>query len=447
MLRSTLILGVMLFGLAAGSIVIDPVDPILRVGQTAKMLCKAPSSIRGCLWMINYQLYDPLNPFNDIRSFGNYEDGECGIEFESITDGENGAWECLVFPSFDPAEDEIATTNVTTLVLPKIQLEKITNNKLTVIAGKVTELTCTVADARPEPAVLWKIGEREISSEGIEEATTRSTTVNDGLVTIVDTLRYAFAPSDHGQLVRCITAGSWIVVGQDEYQASALLDVMFAPQPQDPITQHGFVDGQPADIVVNFTANPQPTQVWWILENQDKIDVPTQGDSYHTVAYEVYPINGSQGTYEARLRLKTITEESAAMVYRLSVGSFLQGQLQLQEYTVHISMNAAPLPSADLNRGSIAAIIIVMIVLLVIVAVTMYARNTGRWCFAGQGESQARIDQENPAEIVKEKEGNEAPLKGSTENLNLSLPTNGQTDTSSSPVKEQQQNDDKDTAV
>jgi len=131
--------------------------------------------------------------------------------------------------------------------------------------------------------------------------------------------------------------------------------------------------------------------------------VPTQGDSYDTGAYEVYPINGSQGTYEARLRLKTITEESAAMVYRLSVESFLQGQLQLQEYTVHISMNAAPLPckstndcsseqvstshsdslAADLNGGSIAAIIIVMIALLVIVAVTMYARNTGRWCFAG----------------------------------------------------------------
>jgi len=66
-------------------------------------------------------------------------------------------------------------------------------------------------------------------------------------------------------------------------------------------------------------------------------------------------------------------------------------------------MNAAPLPckstndcsseqvstshsdslAADLNGGSIAAIIIVMIALLVIVAVTMYARNTGRWCFAG----------------------------------------------------------------
>jgi len=206
--------------------VIDPVDPILRVGQTAKMLCKAPSSIKSCLWYINGQLYNPEpNPASDIRSFGNFEDGECGIEFVSITDGENGAWACHVFLSADPGKAESATANVTTLVLPKIQLEKITNNKLTVIAGEVTELTCTVADARPKPAVLWKIGEREIS-EGIEEATTRSTTVNDGLVTIVDTLRYAFAPSDHGQLVRCITAGSWIVVGQDEYQASALLDVM-----------------------------------------------------------------------------------------------------------------------------------------------------------------------------------------------------------------------------
>ena len=98
-----------------------------------------------------------------------------------------------------------------------------------------------------------------------------------------------------------------------------------------------------------------------------------------------------------------MTEESAARVYRLSVESFLKGEEQIQEYTVHISMNAAPLPckstndcsseqvstfdsdsiAAELGGGEIAAIILVMIALLVLVAVLLYARNTGRWCFAG----------------------------------------------------------------
>ena len=89
----------------------------------------------------------------------------------------------------------------------------------------------------------------------------------------------------------------------------------------------------------------------------------------------------------------------------------------------------------------------------------------GRRRTVGEGESQARIDEENPGEIIKEKEGKEGPLKeGSAENLNLTLAThannaeNGNTNgnqESTSPVKEaQQQNgssptaaDGKDTAV
>ena len=77
----------------------------------------------------------------------------------------------------------------------------------------------------------------------------------------------------------------------------------------------------------------------------------------------------------------------------------------------------------------------------------------------GEGESQARIDEENPGEIVKEKEGKEGPLKGSNENLNLQLAgpdgaENGNGQPVSSPIKESQQQtnggttpDGKDTAV
>lgn len=79
----------------------------------------------------------------------------------------------------------------------------------------------------------------------------------------------------------------------------------------------------------------------------------------------------------------------------------------------------------------------------------------------GEGESQARIDEENPGEIVKEKEGKEGPLKGSNENLNLQLasgPDGAENNGNGlppavSPIKETQQNgggttpDGKDTAV
>jgi len=126
------------------------------------------------------------------------------------------------------------------------------------------------------------------------------------------------------------------------------------------------------------------------------------------------------------------------------------------------------LQSGGVSGGGIAGIIIAVLAILVILAALLYARNTGQWCFAGgrrtvgEGESRARIDEENPGDIVKEKEGKEGPLKGSTENLNLALATDGTNlengnngNLPPSPTKEQQQNggsvspgqDGKDTAV
>jgi len=101
-------------------------------------------------------------------------------------------------------------------------MDGVINNKVNAVAGEEAELKCTVANARPKPAVLWKIGDREIA----DSFRTTTVSMDDDLATIVDTLRYPFAASDHGQLIRCVTAGSWIVVGQDEYDAFAQLDIV-----------------------------------------------------------------------------------------------------------------------------------------------------------------------------------------------------------------------------
>ena len=256
-------------------------------------------------------------------------------------------------------------------------------------------------------------GERQIT-EGI---TTNSTKDNDGLVTIVDTLRYTFAASDHGQTVRCITEGSWIDVEQDDYQASALLNVKFSPKPQDPITQHGFVEGQTGSITVNFI-HPPPTRAWWTTEDEGNIDVSTELANFsapnQTSNYEAQPlkpVNGSQGTYEAVLRLKMITKQQDNMVYRLSVESILMGQSHLQEHTVQISVEAAPLPDfnadplPDFNKGSVIVAIIVLLVVVFIVGVIVYVYKSGRCCFPVSKDYTvtrrgSRVDEENPSDIV-----------------------------------------------
>ena len=247
-------------------------------------------------------------------------------------------------------------------------------------------------------------GERQIT-EGI---TTNFTTDEDGLVTIVDTLRYTFAASDDGQTVRCITEGSWIDVEQDDYQASALLNVKFSPQPQDPITQHGFVEGQTGYIAVNFTSNPPPTRAWWTTEDEGNIDVPTELANFSTpnqpLNYEAYPlkpVNDSQTAYEAVLRLKTITKQHANMVYRLSVESIQLGQSHLQEYTVHISLG--PFPLSDFNVvASTVGILLVIIVICCVVAWWFTGRNGYTSTGTGSGvDEKNTLDKESVKRFTK----------------------------------------------
>ena len=61
--------------------------------------------------------------------------------------------------------------------------------------------------------------------------------------------------------------------------------------PQDPATLYGFVIGQPGDIVVNFTANPRPTRVAWVIDDGPRFEVEpfggASGDSRVERVYEL----------------------------------------------------------------------------------------------------------------------------------------------------------------
>ena len=231
-------------------------------------------------------------------------------------------------------------------------------------------------------------------------------------MTIVDTLRYTFAPSDHGQTVRCITEGSWIDVEQDEYFASYQLDVMFFPQPEDPITQYGFVEDHTGDIAIDFTSNPQPKRAWWTVEDEDEIDVPTDFTNFSAPNqpsnYEAQPlkhVDDRQTAYKAVLHLKTITKQRADMVYRLSVEWNLNGKIHNQGYSVHISFDSAPL--FDFNVvASIVGIVIIVIVISCVVA--RCPPDCSGYMFIGTG---SRVDDENTIGKKREQQVTQFILK------------------------------------
>jgi len=459
---------------------------VVRADETVRLMCRTNGSpIKKCQWEINGDLYE-LGEGQRFQPFGRLQDGECGIQ-ATMSETENGPWTCHVFKE-GSSRAEKASTNVTQLVLPNITLRP-NAEPITVMAGQETEVSCLVEKARPAPGILWKIGDREIDSINRQS---KSTPLRDSTqITIMDTLKYTFEAVDHNQVIRCLTVGPWLTEN-DPHEATAHLNVIFPPQPKEPTTLYGYVAGQAGDVVVNFTANPSPIRVYWKVEDDSQLNVvPYDGPSTND-RFEVYELKTTdQSAFEAKLRVRSVSESDARRNFRLFVESDLNGEQHVQEYIVRISMSAAPLQckssSSDcsgqpgdstfdhsdsdlaggVSGGGIAGIIIAVLAILVILAALLYARNTGQWCFAGgrrtvgEGESRARIDEENPGDIVKEKEGKEGPLKGSTENLNLALATDGNLENGNngnlppSPTKEQQQNggsvspsqDGKDTAV
>lgn len=194
------------------------------------------------------------------------------------------------------------------------------------------------------------------------------------------------------------------------------------------MTLYGFVLGQPGEITVNFTANPRPTTVIWKLDTETELPVEPYSSRSSDPRVEVSELrstvifnslisiekfkviikiiyNQNSTAYEARLRIKSVSEADARRVFRLLVESnLMNGEMMSQEYVVRISTSPAPLQcnpnqidcsmrrtvdslgsdlAGGVSGGGIAAIIIVLIAVLVVTAVVLYARNTGRWCFAG----------------------------------------------------------------
>lgn len=96
-----------------GGVVIEPQNPVVRLGQTARLMCKVRGPIKSCLWEINGELYN-LQEGAKYQPFGVHQDGECGIQ-ATITEAENGQWTCRVFVEGVVDRAERATTNVTLL--------------------------------------------------------------------------------------------------------------------------------------------------------------------------------------------------------------------------------------------------------------------------------------------------------------------------------------------
>lgn len=145
------------------------------------------------------------------------------------------------------------------------------------------------------------------------------------------------------------------------------------PQPQQEIRVYGLPLGQTVFVNVTIEANPLPRTEWSV----DGLAIP-QGT--HNARFAAYaPVDLGNGTFNITLSIAGLNDEDTKKVYNLKASN----EFGVQDYFVHIS-SSPDLHATGIDIGSIIGIIIGVAILVFIIAGIVFARATGKWCFAGE---------------------------------------------------------------
>ncbi|KAF3428527.1 hypothetical protein E2986_12901 [Frieseomelitta varia] len=215
------------------------------------------------------------------------------------------------------------------------------------------------------------------------------------------------------------------------------------------IERFGYVIGRQGVVNVTVYANPRPRFLWRVNNEVINEGRPDESNRLETST----ATDLGRGAWSVILTIDSVqksdTEKDYVLEARNGEGAY--------EYRIILSTATEP-AGVDLDAGSIIGIVVGALVLLLIVFILIFARATGRWCFAARRRgdeeaasgvgagSEAHItpgdedeeDHEDPR-IIDEKipqGGQENPIHASTEYVN------GRTD-----IKEPKKDEKTDTPV
>lgn len=124
---------------------------------------------------------------------------------------------------------------------------------------------------------------------------------------------------------------------------------------------------------MTIEANPLPRTEWSI----DGLVIP---QSTQNVRFEAYPpVDLGNGTFNVTLSIGGLTVDDTKKTYFLKATN----EFGVQDYIVHIS-SSPQLYETGIDIGSIIGIVIGIAILVFIIAGIVFARATGKWCFAGK---------------------------------------------------------------
>lgn len=361
---------------------VQPKNVTALEGDKAEILCRYGKPLQYCRIVIPNEKVLNLSPDWDktpgFQYFGEgLNKGQCGVSIQSVRIAQHGIVKCFLGADGDELEGQVGFTVALAPLRPELEINTKSETG-TYQIGQRFSAACISRDGRP-PSKLSFFLDNEPITDGVgpEEIIESLASKDTNLYTTRKQITRIIQASDDRRTLTC--RAEHIADRGQPQEARMQFQVRFQPQPQPEIKVYGVILGSDAIINATINANPRPRTEW-------RVDSTTIVQGQRIDRYESYdPIDLGGGVFNVSLTIAGLTLEDTTKLYYLKASN----EFGTQEYTVRISSSEAAAPGG-LDTAAIVGIVVGVAVLLIIVALVVVARATGKWCFAGTGNTSSK---------------------------------------------------------
>ncbi|KOC60726.1 Fasciclin-3, partial [Habropoda laboriosa] len=423
----------------------------VRLGESLNILCRVGKPLLVCRVEIPGEqggrvLSKEQQADDGVEYYGEgKETGQCGVHIAKIKESHDGIFKCTL-TAIDVRPEAQASLKIIVAKPPnnpELQTSHGSYGRSIYRQGEKLEVSCSAPAGRPAANVSLFLDDEPIGNE--ERPTIYDSNVDDKSVAVQNASR-SLDWTDNGKVLRCVATH----IALDKPKETTMqLQVYYPPQQQPTIERFGYVIGRQGIVNVTVYANPRPRFLWRVNDEKINEGRPDESNRLETST----AVDLGRGAWSVILTIDSVQKSDTEKVYILEA----RNDEGANEYRIILSTSTEP-AGVDLDAGSIIGIVVGGLVLILLVFILIFARATGRWCFAARRRgdeeaasgvgagSEAHItpgdedeeDHEDPR-IIDEKipqGGQENPIHASTEYVN------GRTD-----VKEPKKDEKTDTPV
>ncbi|XP_074097505.1 fasciclin 3 isoform X5 [Cotesia typhae] len=418
----------------SSSVDIQPSGQVaVRVGEPLKIMCRVGLPLINCRVQIptldSMFLLPNQNANDGIEYYGDgLQTGQCGVYIHSVQKQFDGRFLCAVLTN--SSRNELANTvNIVVAKPPKAPQLLLSPGRLSgrnvYKNGEKLEISCISLEGRPAANISLFLDDQPLEREF--GSNVYDSNGNENSLSVKN-ISYTIKSSDNGKMVRCI---SHHLALDRPQESTRQLVVHYPPQPQPPVELFGFVIGREGTINLTVKAYPRPRFVWNI--NGEKINAGSPDITNRLQSSSAVEV--AKDEWRLELKIDSVQKSDTEKEYKLEA----RNDEGAEEYRILLSTSAEP-EGVDLDAGYIIGIVVGILVIIVLSFLIIFARATGRWCFAARRRgdeeaagnagagSEAHItpgddedDEHNDQHIIDEKTphgGQENPIHASTEYVN-----------------------------